>query len=153
VRAPGATLGRPSSLVAPCAGKRQVVFGGRASPRAAACAAKRGWPSSGAPCNVLQVKRYRFGELVFSWDERKAATNLRRHGIRFEEAATVFVDPVGRAYDDPDHSEYELRFLLVGHSLAGRILLVVHAEKDDTIRIISARRATPREREDYEADA
>ena len=51
------------------------------------------------------------------------------------------------------HSEYELRFLLVGHSLAGRILLVVHAEKDDTIRIISARRATPREREDYEADA
>jgi uncharacterized protein len=102
---------------------------------------------------VLSVKRHRFGELVFSWDERKASANLRKHGIRFEEAATVFVDPLGRAYDDPDHAEHELRFLLVGHSLAGRILLVVHAEKDDTIRIISARRATPSEREDYEADA
>jgi uncharacterized protein len=99
------------------------------------------------------MKRYRFGDLTFSWDERKASANLRRHGIRFEEAATVFIDPVGRAYDDPDHSAYEARFLLVGHSLAGRILLVVHAEKDDTIRIISARRATPREREDFEADA
>jgi uncharacterized DUF497 family protein len=65
----------------------------------------------------------------------------------------VFIDPLSRAYEDPDHSDHELRFLLVGHSLAGRILLVVHAEKDDTIRIISARRATLREREDYEADA
>ena len=99
------------------------------------------------------MKRYRFGDLVFSWDERKASANLRRHGVRFEEAATVFVDPTACEYDDPDHSEAELRFLLVGHSLAGRILLVVHAEKDDTIRIISARRATLREREDYEADA
>jgi uncharacterized DUF497 family protein len=99
------------------------------------------------------VKRHKFGALVFSWDERKASSNLRRHGVRFEEAATVFIDPTGRSYDDPDHSQHELRFLLVGHSLAGRILLVVHAEKDDTMRIISARRATPREREDYEADA
>ena len=99
------------------------------------------------------MKRYRFGELVFSWDERKALTNWRRRGVRFEEAATVFVDPAAREYDDPDHSEAELRFLLVGHSLAGRILRVVHAEKDDTIRIVSARRATPRERQDYEADA
>jgi uncharacterized DUF497 family protein len=98
-----------------------------------------------------RVKRYGFGELVFSWDER--AANLRQHGVRFEEAATVFLDPLGRAYDDPDHSHYELRFLLVGHSLTGRILLVVHAENDDTIRIISARRATPRGREDYEANA
>jgi uncharacterized DUF497 family protein len=60
---------------------------------------------------------------------------------------------LGRIYDDPDHSEYEARFLLVGRSLVGRFLLVVHAEKEDTIRIISARRATPRERERYEADA
>ena len=62
-------------------------------------------------------------------------------------------DPMAREYDDPDHSEKEPRFLLVGHSLAGRVLLVVHAEKNDTIRIISARRATAREREDYQADA
>jgi uncharacterized protein len=56
-------------------------------------------------------------------------------------------------YDDPDHSETEARFILLGHSLAGRLLLVVHAEKGDTIRIISARRPTPRERAEYEADA
>ena len=56
-------------------------------------------------------------------------------------------------YDDPDHSEAEARFILVGHSLADRLLLVVHAEKGDTIRIISARRPTPRERAEYEADA
>jgi uncharacterized DUF497 family protein len=99
------------------------------------------------------VRRYRFGELEFSWDERKALQNTRRHGIRFEEAATAFVDPLARVYDDPDHSETEARFLLVGHSLAGRLLLVVHAEKSDTIRIISARRPTPRERAEYETDA
>jgi uncharacterized protein len=99
------------------------------------------------------VRRYRFGELEFSWDERKALQNARRHGVRFEEAATAFVDPLGRVYDDPDHSETETRFILVGHSLAGRLLLVVHAEKGDTIRIISARRPTPRERAEYEADA
>ena len=99
------------------------------------------------------VKRYRFGELEFNWDERKAAVNARKHGVRFEEAATVFVDPLGRIYDDPDHSEHEARFLLVGHSLAGRILLVVHVEKDDTIRIVSARRASPREREEFETNA
>lgn len=99
------------------------------------------------------MTRHRFGQLAFSWDDRKASTNLRRHGVRFEEAATVFADPLGRIYDDPDHSEDELRFLLVGHSLAGRILVVVHAEKDDAIRIISARRVTPSEREEYETDA
>ena len=98
------------------------------------------------------MKGHRLGVLVFSWDDRKALVNARRHGVRFEEAA-VFLDPGAREYDDPDHSEDEVRFLLVGHSLAGRILLVVHAEKDDTIRIISARRATPREREAYESDA
>jgi uncharacterized DUF497 family protein len=99
------------------------------------------------------VRRYRFGELEFSWDERKALQNARRHGVRFEEAATAFIDPLGRVYDDPDHSETEARFILVGHSLGGRLLLVVHAEKGDTIRIISARRPTPRERAGYEADA
>lgn len=99
------------------------------------------------------MRRYRFGELVFTWDERKASANLRKHRIAFEEAATVFVDPIAREYDDPDHSAIEARFLLVGHSLVGGIRLLVHAEKDDTIRIISARRATPSEREQYEANA
>ena len=99
------------------------------------------------------MRHYRFGELDFSWDERKARENARRHGIRFEEAATAFIDPLARLYDDPDHSETEARFLLVGYSLTGRLLLVVHAEKGDIIRIISARRPTPRERAEYEADA
>jgi len=107
----------------------------------------------GPTSRLRDVTRYRFGELEFSWDERKALQNARRHGVRFEEAATAFVDPLGRVYDDPGHSETEARFILVGHSLAGRLLLVVHAEKGDTIRIISARRPTPRERSEYEADA
>jgi uncharacterized DUF497 family protein len=99
------------------------------------------------------VRHFRFGELEFSWAERKALLNARRHGVRFEEAVTAFIDPLARVYDDPDHSEAEQRFLLVGHSLTGRLLLVVHAEKGDTIRIISARRPTPRERAEFEADA
>ncbi len=71
----------------------------------------------------------------------------------FEEAVTVFADPLARLYDDPDHSSSEDRFLLVGHSFSSRLLLVVHAETADSFRIISARRVTPHEREDYENDA
>ena len=99
------------------------------------------------------VAEFEFGGLRFSWSDRKAAQNLKNHGVGFEEAATVFLDPLARQYDDPDHSQSESRFLLVGHSLAGQMLLVVHAEKGDTIRLISARRTTPRERRRYEVDA
>jgi uncharacterized DUF497 family protein len=99
------------------------------------------------------VAAFEFGGLQFSWSERKAKLNLENHGVSFEEAATVFLDPLARLYDDPDHSASESRFLLVGHSLAGQLLLVVHAEKRDTIRVISARRATSRERRRYAADA
>ncbi len=99
------------------------------------------------------MTEYRYGSLRFSWDERKASINKRTHGISFEEAVTVFADPLAQIYDDPDHSVNEYRFLLVGHSLVGRILLVVHAEKGDRIRIISARRPTARERKDYNGDA
>jgi uncharacterized protein len=97
--------------------------------------------------------RAQLGDLRFSWDERKAAANERRHRVGFEEAITVFVDPLARVFDDPDHSQSERRFLLVGRSLPGRLLLVAHVERGDTIRIISARRVTRRERRDYEADA
>jgi len=97
--------------------------------------------------------RYEFGDLSFSWDVRKASANAKKHDVRFEEAVTVFVDPLARLYADPDHSSAEPRFLLVGHSLAGSLLLVVHAEKAETIRIISARRASRRERKDYATDA
>ncbi len=78
---------------------------------------------------------------------------MRRHGVGFDEAVTVFADPLARVYDDPDHSVLEDRFLIVGRSFSDRLLLVVHAERADTIRIIGGRRLTPQEREDYENDA
>jgi len=99
------------------------------------------------------VKVVRFGSLSFSWDERKARSNARKHSVRFEEAVTVFLDPLARVFDDPDHSVDECRVLLVGRSLTGRCLLVAHTDRADTIRIISARRLTPRERREYQDDA
>lgn len=99
------------------------------------------------------MTEYRYGALQFCWDAQKATANRKKHGVSFEEAVTVFADPLARVFDDPDHSVDEDRFLLVGHSLAGRILLVVHAERSDRIRLISARRPTPRELKDYKSDA
>ena len=87
------------------------------------------------------MKRYRFLNIEFTWDERKALLNSRKHGVRFEEAATVFADPLARICRDPDHSETEDRCLLVGHSLAGRMLLVVH-----TVKAIQFASSVPAER-------
>ena len=86
----------------------------------------------------------------FEWDPAKASRNRRKHRISFEEAATVFGDSLSMTWPDPDHSESEVRFITVGHSSAGRILMVAHADRPEVIRIISARRATHREREQYE---
>ena len=86
----------------------------------------------------------------FEWDGSKAALNLRKHGVSFEEAASVFNDPLAYTFADPDHSVEEERLLTFGHSHAGRVLAVVHAECSRTIRIISARRATRHERGIYE---
>ena len=88
----------------------------------------------------------------FEWDPGKAARNLRNHEVSFYEAATVFGDPLARTYDDPDHSDAELRFITVGVSNAGRVLMVAHADRADNIRIISARPATARERKQYEEE-
>jgi uncharacterized protein len=86
----------------------------------------------------------------FSWDERKAASNLKKHGVSFIEAATVFADPLALAIDDLLEPE---RMFLLGMSNRQRLLLVVHAELDEsTIRIISARRATSHERRRYEEE-
>jgi uncharacterized protein len=86
----------------------------------------------------------------FSWDERKAASNLKKHGVPFEEAATVFADPLALAIEDALESE---RTLLLGMSDRLRLLLVVHVELDESsIRIISARRPTSRERRRYEEE-
>ena len=89
-------------------------------------------------------------EYRFVWNPAKAASNRRKHGVAFEEAATVFGDPLARIHDEPDHSPQERREILVGHSKRDRLLLVSFTERDGMIRIISARTATRHEREDYE---
>ena len=86
----------------------------------------------------------------FEWDETKAVTNLRKHGVPFEEAASVFSDPLAYTFGDPDHSVGEQRLLTFGFSQLGRLLAVVHAERGRAIRIISARKATRHERSIYE---
>lgn len=88
--------------------------------------------------------------MKFEWDFAKAGENLRKHGVSFDEAATVFYDPLSITFDDPDHSEGENRFLTVGFSSQNRLLVVSHTERGVTIRIISARPATSQERKKHE---
>ena len=90
-------------------------------------------------------------EASFSWDDRKERENQRKHGVSFEEAATAFADENARVKHDPDHSQDEDRFLLLGFSAKLRLLVVVHAYRQDEteIRIISARKAVPKERKQY----
>ena len=88
--------------------------------------------------------------MQFAWDEKKAATNLAKHGVSFEEAATVFGDPLSNTFDDPDHSAGERRFIIIGTSEKGRMLVVAHTDEDEIIRIISAREPTSGERNSYE---
>jgi uncharacterized DUF497 family protein len=86
----------------------------------------------------------------FEWDPAKARQNRRKHRVLFQEAATVFGDPLAVTYPDPDHSASEERFITIGMSNAGRVLLVAHADRGEDIRIISARKTMQRERENYE---
>lgn len=88
--------------------------------------------------------------MQFSWDPKKAASNLRDHGITFEEASSVFGDALAITFDDPDHSESESRLLTFGLSEQGRLLVVSHTERRGLVRIISSRRATRAERKIYE---
>jgi uncharacterized DUF497 family protein len=90
--------------------------------------------------------------LRFEWDDEKAASNLQKHGVSFEEAATAFGDPLSRTISDPDHSDEEDRFVLLGLTGQDRLVVVVHTEQEDIIRLISARLATPVERRNYEED-
>ncbi|MCP4658752.1 MAG: BrnT family toxin [bacterium] len=85
----------------------------------------------------------------FEWDQSKATANQRRHGVTFEDASTCFYDPNQVAFFDPEHSEEEDREILIGHSDRGRLLLVVYTLRGQAIRLISARRATRREKADY----
>jgi uncharacterized DUF497 family protein len=86
----------------------------------------------------------------FEWDAKKAAENGKKHGVTFEEALTVFADPLARIFDDPDHSEDERRELLIGQSASQRLLVVSFTTREPRTRIIGAREATARERRDYE---
>ena len=90
--------------------------------------------------------------MEFEWDPQKAAANVKRRRVSFNEAASLLEDPLSTTYPDEAHSEEETRFLTIGASHRGRVLVVAHTERNDTIRIISARRATRREREFYEQD-
>jgi uncharacterized DUF497 family protein len=89
-------------------------------------------------------------ELTFEWGEEKAKENLRKHRVSFEEAKTVFNDSFSMTFPDTEHSDYEQRYLNIGNSSKGRVLIVVHTEREATIRIISCRKATTSERRAYE---
>lgn len=88
--------------------------------------------------------------LRFEWDARKALTNKLKHGVSFEEAMTIFSDPLARIFDDPDHSITEFREIMIGLSQKQRLLLACFTERGHAIRIVSARKATKLERQDYE---
>ena len=86
----------------------------------------------------------------FEWDRAKAQRNLRKHKVTFDEAVTVFHDPLSATFADPDHSAEELRFIIMGQSKRKCLLVVSYTERPDAIRIISARKATRHERRNYE---
>lgn len=88
--------------------------------------------------------------MVFEWDTNKAATNLAKHGVSFDEAKTVFDDPLYIDFYDPDHSDDEYRYIMIGMSAQNRLLLVAYTERGDLIRLISAREATRVEKKAYE---
>ena len=91
--------------------------------------------------------------LRFEWDGRKAARNLIKHGISFDEATTVFSDPLSLAIPDPDHSGEDERWIIIGETHRRRLVVVVHTDDAGTVRIISAREADRQEREKYEEGA
>jgi uncharacterized DUF497 family protein len=86
----------------------------------------------------------------FTWDPKKAAANLRKHNVSFDEAATVLLDPIARIHDDPDHSVGEHREIIIGASVSGRLILVSFTEQGEFVRIINARRPDTGERRNYE---
>ena len=90
--------------------------------------------------------------IKFEWDPKKAASNLRKHRVSFEEVLTVFTDPLARIFDDAGHSTEEQREIIVGHSVDERLLVVCFSAYQESLRVFSARKATKRERKDYEAN-
>ena len=88
--------------------------------------------------------------MIFEWDPRKSASNLRKHGVSFAEAGTVFGDELSITIPEPDHSDQEDRFITIGWSNLHRLLMVAHTDRGENIRIISARELTKAERKEYE---
>lgn len=91
--------------------------------------------------------------MEFEWDQSKAASNFKKHGVSFEEAKTVFDNSLAVIFDDGTHSRGEQREIIIGHSRQNRLLLIAFTERSGNVRIISARLATRQEREDYEQNA
>jgi hypothetical protein len=89
-------------------------------------------------------------DFEFEWDDEKAISNLDKHGVGFEEGATIFNDPLVATISDPDHSEDEERFISIGTSVQNRLLVIVHTFREERIRLISCRKATNAERKLYE---
>jgi uncharacterized DUF497 family protein len=90
--------------------------------------------------------------IAFAWDPEKARNNLQKHGVAFSEAATVFRDRLSVTISDPDHSNVEDRFITIGISASGRLLMVAHTDRENGTRIISARELTRKERKAYEGE-
>ena len=88
--------------------------------------------------------------MQFEWDPNKATNNIAKHEISFNEASTVFADPLSLTFSDPDHSRSEDRYVTIGESMQRNLLIISHTDRDQRIRIISARKATRRERRIYE---
>ena len=88
--------------------------------------------------------------LEFEWDAKKSEANTKKHGVTFEEALTVFANPLARIFDDPGHSADEHREIIIGHSVSQQLLIVSFTEREGRIRIMSARSTTSREHQDYE---
>lgn len=88
--------------------------------------------------------------MIYEWDPKKAKANLRKHGVSFEEAATVFLDPLAATYPDPDQSDNETREITIGRTARHRVVFISHTRRGDRTRLISGRKATKRERKQYE---
>jgi hypothetical protein len=86
----------------------------------------------------------------FEWDRKKAATNFKKHKVAFDEAATIFYDPLSATFNDPDHSMGEERFITIGYSSSNRLLVVTYTERGAAVRIINARMATAKEKRRHE---
>jgi len=88
--------------------------------------------------------------VIYEWDPKKAKANLRQHGVSFDQAASVFLDPLAVTFPDPDHSGEEFREITIGRSASQRVVFLSHTRRGDRTRLISARKATRRERKQYE---